>query len=774
MRHADHRLPCLVAAALSVAVAATGCGSGDDRNGRAATPPVVRTYVGSQACAECHPGQLADWEGSHHDRAMQTAEPSTVLGDFADATFAWHGVTSTFSRRDEKFFVRTDGPDGRLREYEIAYTFGVDPLQQYLVRFPGGRLQALGIAWDTRPARAGGQRWFHLYPNEAMTHRHPLHWTGRNQTWNYMCAECHSTNLRKNYRPADDAYDTTWGEIDVSCEACHGPGSRHVELARAPGASPDTLGRDPGLALRFERATTWSIAPGTVTATRSRPYRSAIEIETCGRCHARRSVIDETYVHGRPLMDTHRPALLAEGLYHPDGQILEEVYEYGSFLQSRMHANGVSCSDCHDPHSLRLRTAGNALCGTCHLPAHFDAPAHHFHEPGSPGARCVACHMPERTYMVVDVRHDHGFRIPRPDLSVDLGTPNPCTGCHADRSAAWAAAAVRKRHGTGRAREPHFARALHAAWRHLPGADAALTVLATDRERPGIVRATALGLLGDRLGPASLPTVEQALADGDPLVRMAACGALSSLDARTRRNLIARLLGDPIRSIRLEAAVALADVPPGAWSAEDRRSLERALGEYRQAQLANGERPEAHVNLGLLEARQGNAEQARAAYDRAIAIDPLFVPAYVNLVDLDRMQGRDDEGERVLRRALAVAPQNADLHHALGLLLARTRREAECLAELGRAAELDRSEPRHAYAYGVALHSAGKTARALAILGAAHERFPGHRDILVALATISRDAGARAEGLRYATLLLALSPGDPMAAALVDELRGSP
>jgi Tfp pilus assembly protein PilF len=704
---------------------------------------------------------------------MQTAEESTVLGDFTDTTFASHGVTSTFSRRGEKFFVRTDGPDGRLREYEVAYTFGVDPLQQYLVRFPGGRLQALGIAWDTRPATAGGQHWFHLYPNEPMAHDHPLHWTGRNQTWNYMCAECHSTNLRKNYRPADDTYDTTWEDIDVSCEVCHGPGSRHVELARAPGASPDTLGSDPGLALRFERATRWSIAPGTVTATRNRPYRSAVEIETCARCHARRSVIDDTYVHGRPLMDTHRPALLQEGLYQPDGQILEEVYEYGSFLQSRMYASGVSCSDCHDPHSLRLRAEGNAVCGTCHLATHFDVPTHHFHEPGSPGARCVACHMPARTYMVVDVRHDHGFRIPRPDLSVELATPNACTDCHTNRSAEWAAAAVTKWYGP-RTREPHFARALHAAWRHLPGADPALTAFAADGTGPDIVRATALVLLGDRLGPGSLPTVEQALADGDPLVRMAACGALSSLDARTRRNLVARLLRDPVRSVRLEAAVSLADVPPGAWSAEDRRSLEIALGEYRRAQLANGERPEAHVNLGLLEARQGNAEPARAAYERAIAIDPLFVPAYVNLADLHRMRGRDDEGERVLRRALAVAPENADVHHALGLLLARTRREAEAVAELGRAADLDRSEPRHAYAYGVALHSVGKTPRALAVLETAHGRFPGHRNILIALATISRDAGSQAEGLRYATMLLALSPDDPMAAALVDELRGSP
>ncbi len=159
------------------------------------------TYIGRDACATCHAAQTESWQGSHHDLAMQVATEGTVLGDFDDAGFTHFDQVSTFFRRDGKFLVRTEGPGGDLRDFEIAFTFGVDPLQQYLIELPGGRLQALSICWDTRPREAGGQRWFHLYPDENVDHDDELHWTGPNQNWNFMCAECHSTALKKNFRP---------------------------------------------------------------------------------------------------------------------------------------------------------------------------------------------------------------------------------------------------------------------------------------------------------------------------------------------------------------------------------------------------------------------------------------------------------------------------------------------------------------------------------------------------------------------------------------------
>jgi len=416
------------------------------------------TYVGRQVCTACHKREDDLWSGSDHDLAMQVANEETVRGDFNNTTFTYFGVTSKFSRRNGKFFVRTDGQDGKLHEYEITYTFGFTPLQQYLIQFPGGRYQALSIAWDTRPASEGGQRWFHLYPDEKIPHDDILHWTGLNQNWNFMCAECHSTNLQKNYDLAKDRYKTTWSEINVSCEACHGPGSRHVEWAQAASRSDKSQyeGRK-GLVVRLKdpNSGTWNFDMEAGTAQRSTPLQSNVLIETCARCHSRRSVVHDDYVYGRPLMDTHRPALLTEALYHADGQILEEVYVYGSFLQSKMLHAGVTCSDCHDPHSLKVHAADNALCTGCHLSTKYDTSSHHFHKPDSPGTSCVECHMPAKAYMVVDPRRDHSMRVPRPDLSVKLGTPNACNRCHTDRSTQWAADAVEKWYGPQRSTDVH-------------------------------------------------------------------------------------------------------------------------------------------------------------------------------------------------------------------------------------------------------------------------------------------------------------------------------
>ncbi|MFQ5985724.1 MAG: multiheme c-type cytochrome, partial [Alphaproteobacteria bacterium] len=485
------------------------------------------TFVGRQACAACHPREVELWRGSDHDLAMQAVDEKTVLGDFDNATFTYFGVTSTFFKRDGKFFVRTDGPDGELHEYEIAYTLGASPLQQYLVPFRGGRYQALSIAWDTRRREQGGQRWFHLYPDEKIDHADLLHWTRPNQNWNFMCAECHSTNLKKNYRLDGNRYETTWSEIDVSCEACHGPGSRHVAWAKvARRGDQAEKGKTRGLLVVLKDRGTWVPDPEKGTARRASPPGPRREVEACARCHSRRVVIRADYVHGRPLLDTHRLALLREGLYHADGQLQEETYVYGSFLQSRMYRAGVTCSDCHEPHSLALRATGNAVCTQCHQAAKFDTPSHHFHRPGSPGAACVECHMPVRTYMVVDPRRDHSLRIPRPDLSVRLGTPDPCTACHRDRAPGWAAETVARWSGSKRRSGPHFGDALHLGRSGHPGAEAALRELATNPEAPAIVRASAVSLLRRYPTPAALGVIRRALGDRDPLVRAAAVRAL--------------------------------------------------------------------------------------------------------------------------------------------------------------------------------------------------------------------------------------------------------
>jgi Flp pilus assembly protein TadD len=699
---------------------------------------------------------------------MQEATDEAVLGDFHDVSFEHYGVRSTFFRRDGKFMVKTDGPDGKLQEYPIAYTFGVDPIQQYLIAFPGGRYQALNVVWDARPKGRGGQRWFHLYPKEAVPHGDPLHWTGPYQNWNFMCADCHSTNVKKGYSSATNSYATTFSEIDVSCEACHGPGSAHVDWAaavRAGRAKTDDPDKGLAVVLKDHDGATWDFDLKTGIAKRSLPRTSQAQIETCARCHARRSVVAADYVFGEPLMQTYRPALLDAGVYFADGQFLEEDYEYGSFLQSKMYAAGVTCSNCHNPHDLKIPVSANQACATCHMPEKFATPEHHFHPAASTGASCIGCHMPTRDYMVIDARHDHSMRVPRPDLSISIGTPNACTQCHRGKSDQWAAQTARKWWGKKPAPGPadvdDYGEVIHAAQQQRPGAAAGLARWIGDPAKPAIRRATAASLLGGS-GTADSAALARALSDPSPLVRDGALDAAEVLEPVERLRLVGPLLRDPIRTVRIDAARTLVRVPKEQMTAAQRSDFERALSEYVESQLVDADRAEAHINLAGVYAAQGEAGKAEAEYRTAIRLTPALGAAYVNLADLYRQQGREGEAEAVLREGLAAAPADPGVHYALGLSLVRQKRMPEALEELRKAAEAPPPSPRYAYVYGVALDSVGETGRAIQVLAAAHARHAGNAEILQALVAFSEKTGDPAAAQAYARKLEALgTPQSP-------------
>ena len=694
--------------------------------GRSATAPA---YVGRASCVECHAQQGRLWRNSHHDLAMQLATEKSVLGNFSNVAFRYADVTSTFFKRDDKFLVRTDGADGKLVDYEIKYTFGVTPLQQYLVELPGGRLQALSIAWDTRPEKQGGQHWFHLYPNERITYTDELHWTGPRQNWNFMCADCHSTNLRKNYDSAGRRYETTWSEIDVACEACHGPGSYHVTWAKREKGWKTIDARSKGLVVVLDerKDVRWMHDPQSGTAKRDRPRSTETEIQVCAHCHARRAQLFDDEQPGQLLMESYLPSLLVEGRYHADGQIDGEVYVYGSFLQSKMYKVGVTCSDCHDPHSLALKSPGNGACHQCHLAEKYETEEHHFHRPSSAGANCVDCHMPAKTYMVVDPRRDHSFRIPRPDLSAQLDTPNACNRCHSDRTAAWAAAKLREWYGRKPTGYQQYAEALHAARSGTQDAKLRLLALLRDHDQPAIARATAAMALRDWLSPQTLEALSDALSDTDPLVRMAALEALERAPLAARWQLAQHLLRDPVRTVRALAASTLADVPLDRLAPSERADFERASDEFLAAQRQNADDPAAHVNMGNFYAARRQLDRAEHAYRETLAFDPNWVPAYVNLADLLRSQSRDPEGEQVLRAGIARLPQAAALHHSLGLLQVREKDMKAALTSLQRAAELAPEETRYSYVYAVALHSAGRTHEALDLVDKSLQRAPGNR-----------------------------------------------
>ncbi|MFO1074897.1 MAG: cytochrome c3 family protein [Geminicoccaceae bacterium] len=723
-------------------------------------------FVGEAACAGCHAAEAQAWRGSQHDRAMQPATPATVLGDFADTSFTKDGVTSRFYRKGDRFYVETDGPEGALHEYAVDYTFGVYPLQQYLVAFPGGRWQALPVAWDTRPREAGGQRWFHLYPEEKIPAGDELHWTGINQNWNWMCADCHSTNLVRGYDLQSDSYHTTFSALNVSCEACHGPGSAHVAWAQG-GASADDPSQGLTVLLRDRGADQWRFVGDAPIAARATPLPKHTETEVCAPCHARRAPQGDGHAIGRPLLDAFRPTLLDPGAYHADGRIEGEVYNYGSFLQSKMYAAGVTCSNCHEPHGLQLRAEGNAVCGQCHRPATFDTAAHFHHQPGQPGSRCVDCHMPATTYMVVDPRHDHSFKVPRPDLASRTGSPDVCTGCHADRDTAWAAGRIAEWYGPQRRREPTFGEALGAARMARPDAATRLVALAGDGSMPAIARATAVAALESYPDERSLATVRAALADPDPLVRLAAVGTVGGLDPGLRLELAEPLLADPVRAVRLEAARALAPVSTLDLPADRRARLDAAFAEYAAMQSQLVERPEGLITLANFDRERGDLAAAEAALRDSVRLHPGFMAAYANLADLLRQQGRDQEGEAVLAAGLAVAPDSADLHHAKGLWLIRQQKYREAVAELGRAARLAPANPRYAYVYAVALQETGSPSDALPVLEAALARNPTDPDLLFTLGAILLQSGDAPAARRYAETLVRVAPNYPNARELL-------
>ena len=707
-------------------------------------------YSGRDACAECHAEQVKLWQGSHHDLAMQHASDDTVLADFNNTEFAYAGITSTFYKKNDKFMVRTDGPDGRLHDYEIKYSFGVAPLQQYLVELDKGRLQALTIAWDTRDKKDGGQRWFHLYPDDAITHKDELHWTRTSFNWNGMCAECHSTNLKKNYDSIADTFKTDWSEIDASCEACHGPASKHVSWAKKE-TGWEAFNDSKGLNVLFDEreGVYWKISTETGNAKRSVNRTTEKEIQVCAQCHSRRSVISADYSPGRPFMDHYMPRLLDEGMYFADGQIQDEVYVYGSFLQSKMYYAGVTCSDCHEPHSLQLRQQDNGVCLQCHAADKFDSEKHHFHKAGTEGAKCAECHMPARNYMVVDPRHDHSFRIPQPDFSVDLETPNACNRCHTDKDAAWAAAQVKQWYGKSPTGYQQFAHAINAGREGDSNAGRLLAEQIKKINTPDFARASAISLLPRYPDQSTLSLIQKGLEDDDAMVRIASIGALEGLQPGMLVQLVFPLLDDPVRSVRIEAARVLAPVPVGNLRGEQLSIYRNAAEEYIESQTVNSERPEAQLNLANYYGARGEGPKAEAVLIRAIELEDVFIPVYINLADIYRMQSDDAEAHRVLSKAKQLTPDSADVRHALGLVLVRQKKTEQAVEELRAAARLAEDNARYIYVYAVALQSTGKPNRAIEQLKIAHDRFPDNVDILQALISFNRDAGNAFDAERY-------------------------
>lgn len=740
------------------------------------------TFVGATSCKTCHEQEFGEWLLSDHHKAMLPATPDTVLGDFNDVTFEHFGHETKFYRKGDEFWVNSENEDGERVDYKIDYTFGHYPLQQYLIPFPGGRYQALQICWDSRPAEEGGQRWYHLYPDEAIPPDDVLHWTKRHFNWNYMCADCHSTDLRKNFDPEEDAYHTEWAEINVSCEACHGPGSVHVDWAKAEAGEKlpnlDAVKKymeSKGLVVRLKESeeAAWIVNQETGQPERSKALNSDVQVETCARCHAHRQLMEPNFVAGSSFHDTHSPSILSDQLYHHDGQVDEEVYVYGSFVQSKMYHAGVRCTDCHHPHTMKTLAQGNALCVRCHTPQKYDTPEHHFHQTGSTGALCVECHMPTKNYMVVDARRDHSLRVPRPDLAKKLNSPDACTNCHQDKDVDWATEAFHKWWGKG-PRNSHYGEIISEARANEPGSLDRLIALAGDLDRPGIVRATAVEELSFRAGdPSAFQALTTRLKDEDPNVRKTAVAALQPFPPAQRAIWAAPLLNDPMKSVRTEAVRILA----GATSdltAEQKADFDRVAPEFINRQRAVLDRAAGHMGLGLFYADTGQIDKALDAYRDAARIEPEFIPARINLAELLFQSNRPKEAEQEFRNAVDAAPipeNEGQARDALARFLIRMKRHDEGIEELEKSTRLMPNHAQTQYFYGVALNSTGRTEAALPYLERATELDPNNPEYLMGASAICRDAGKIELALKYARKALELQPQNQQLRQLVESLN---
>lgn len=710
------------------------CNQSNDEPASDAGQVVTEGFVGDEACRSCHAEETDAWKGSHHYYAMKEATESSVRGDFSDITFTHQDETYRFFRDDSLFMVEAPGPDGSRIQYEITHTFGWTPLQQYLVDFGKGKLQALNIAWDTEK-----EQWFAMNPDEEIRHGDWLHWTGGAMNWNSMCADCHTTDLKQNYIAEADSFHTTWSSINVSCEACHGPGKQHVEFMKSGESAQATIER-----IRRDLNLTDSTA-------------QQAQINQCAQCHSLREELTDSYAHSGDFLDYFNPTLPHPDDYFPDGQIKEEVYVYASFLQSKMFANGVKCSDCHDPHNLELKAnvTDNSLCMQCHEPR-YNTREHHFHEPNTEASQCISCHMTGRYYMEVDFRRDHSFRVPRPDLSAQFGTPNACNNCHEERSPEWAADAVEKWYGLDR--QDRYAEILTRADSLGTEVSSELEQFVNDTAQPDIARATAVWYLGQFSGQQSLDLFEQTLNDESPLVRKSSARVLGDLPGDLKQSVLQDALDDSVRAVRVAAANGLAEFSAADMTFNLKQHFNKALEEYKQYLDVSRYFPAGLMNRGQFFEKQGQINRAVEAYQKALEKDPQFNPARINLAYIYNGQGKNAEAEKLLRAVIDQEPDYGPAYYSLALLLAETQRLDEAVPYFTRAGELMPGHSRVRYNLAISYQNLNQPEKAEQAYREAIELEPENPDFRYGICTLYIQQKQFGKALPHARKLAEIQP----------------
>lgn len=698
----------------------------------AGEPMESNTFVGDASCQTCHTKETADWKASDHFKAMLPATDSTVLGDFNNATLTADGVTSTFYRKDGDFYINTKELDGTVRDYKVLYIFGHYPLQQYLVAFPGGRMQVPRASWDSKD-----KKWFHQYEGQKIQPGDWLHWSQSAQTWNTMCATCHSTNLKKNYFMEADSFHTTWSSINVSCESCHGPGKQHVDFVSSSAYKKGDKPID----------------------TYIRSTRGQFEqLNTCTPCHALKADISQELMGTGELLDDHIPQIPTTEQFYADGQIDGEVYIYTSFMQSKMKHNGVTCSNCHNPHSGKRLFANNQLCTQCHSKT-YDNPSHTFHAVGTVASDCVSCHMPGKTYMGNDYRHDHSFRVPRPDQSALYGTPNACNSCHKDQSARWAADAVKKNYGPDR--KYHFSDDLIPGSKLDAKSEGHLLKLVRDTATPAIIRATAYSYLGSLFTDASAAALRQGLQDPDALTRYHALRSLANFPPQQWMEAAGPLLSDKARAVRIAAADLFISVPEPQLPERYKAAFYPAKEELRSYVLYQADFADGNVMIGDHYLKQNDFNNAEKFYLRALKKDSLLNYSRLNLSVAQSAQGKQGEALKVLQTAARISPDNDRVFFNLALLHIEMKDTAAAMTSFDKAVRLKSQNPRLYYNYGLLLHQKKQPTKAVEVLQKGVALNPRDEDLNYSLAYVYLQEGQKAQARKYLQILQNINPGNP-------------
>jgi tetratricopeptide (TPR) repeat protein len=689
-------------------------------------------FIGEQSCKSCHAKQYDDWLKSDHFMAMQPPNDSTVKGNFNNVSFTADGVTSRFFKKEGKFFINTQGDDGNNHDYEVKYTFGFTPLQQYLVEFPGGRMQVPRVSWDAKQ-----QKWFHQYAGQKISSHDWFHWTGNSQNWNTMCASCHSTNLQKNYNIDSDSYHTTYSVINVSCESCHGAGKLHVDFVNS--SEYKNGEKIPGFYL-------------------DKNSEQLAQINTCAPCHARKSDISATLAKSGEIMDNYIPEIPSNEHFHADGQVNDEDYIYTSFLQSKMFHRDVKCSNCHNPHSGKILFAANQLCLQCHAKK-YDDPSHTFHPVGITASECTSCHMPGNIYMGVDLRHDHSFRVPRPDLSVKYGTPNACTNCHNNKPAQWMADAITKWYGPKR--KYHFADDLIPGSKIEEGSEGHLIKLLGDTAVPNIVKATAANYLGSIPTQNSFQALLKCLTDKDAQIRYRALRSLSNFPAANWKENVGPLLADKVRAVRIAAADLYSTFPAQQIPAQYASTFSSARNELQNYLIYQADFSVGNIMIADHYLQQQDYDNAEKFYLRALKKDSMMNYARLNLSTGYNAQGKNYKALAVLETAAKIDPTNDRIHYNMALLYNEMNNKVAAERSFAKAVQLKTQNPRVYYNYGLLLNESKKFKEAELILQKGIVLDPSSPEMYYALCFVYLQSNDKIKAKQMVIKLKELDPNNP-------------